>query len=295
MHTETTGHEICGEESPGGSDEPLRSAARSDDGPQTASNMGGVSPSLWPRVHGQSPAFEMKFLLDESRARDVERQLAGRLSLDPHSDRELGNAYRVTTVYCDTRDFDVFHRVGSHRRRKYRVRRYGNEPRVYLERKTKQGERVRKRRTVIDGRELPSLSSFSVGGDGDGNWPGHWFHEQLLLRRLEPVCCVEYVRTAYVGVHDEGPLRLTFDRNIRSTLVSDWTTELTGDGVPALAGQVVCEFKFRGALPGVFKSVIQALMLEPAGVSKYRHCIRTAGGAAGGATGVKRGGSFGNA
>jgi hypothetical protein len=266
---------------PSVSDEFAGSLVGSDDRPQTALKQAAVSPSLWPSIRGEPPAFEMKFLLDEARARDVERNLATRLSRDPHSERELDNAYRVTTVYCDTPDLDVFHRVGSHRRRKYRARRYGIEPRVYLERKTKQGERVRKLRTVIDGSEMESLSSFSH----NDIWPGHWFHNQLLFRRLEPVCCVQYLRRAYVGVDDDGPLRLTFDRDVCSTRVNDWTMTSPGEGLPALTDLVVCEFKFRGALPALFKSVIQALALEPVGVSKYRHCFRTVGGTGGGATG----------
>jgi hypothetical protein len=71
---------------------------------------------------------------------------------------------------------------------------------------------------------------------------------------------------------------LTFDRDIRSRLVNEWVLELPGDGIPVLTGQVVCEFKFRGALPALFKGVIQELALEPTGVSKYRHCLRAAGG-----------------
>jgi hypothetical protein len=270
MHIETTGHEICGAGPLDASSEPVETPLRSENALQSVLKQAAVSPSLQPAVRGEPSAFEVKFLLDESRARDVEQHLAARLALDPHSDRELENAYRVTSIYCDTPDLDVFHRVGSHRRRKYRVRRYGSEPGVFLERKTKQGERVRKRRTQINGSELPSLSSLSHGD----NWPGRWFHDQLLFRRLEPVCCVQYLRTAYVGVDADGPLRLTFDRDIRSAGVNDWTLALAGDGLPALADLVVCEFKFRGALPALFKTVIQALALEPAGVSKYRHCYR---------------------
>jgi hypothetical protein len=98
-----------------------------------------------------------------------------------------------------------------------------------------------------------------------------------------------------VGVDHDGPLRLTFDREIRSTLVNDWTLATPGDGRPALTDQVVCEFKFRGALPTLFKSVIQALSLEPTGVSKYRHCFRTIDGPARNATGGASNRSLGNA
>jgi hypothetical protein len=223
----------------------------------------------------------MKFLFDESRAREVESRIATCLSPDPHSDPKLRNAYHISTVYCDTPEFDVFHRVGSHRRRKYRLRRYGNQPLVFQERKTKRGERVRKRRATIDDQDVFSLSAFST----DSDWPGHWFHKQMVQRRLEPVCCVQYLRTAFVGAGDEGPLRLTFDRDVRTRLVNDWALPSSVDGIPVLTGQVVCEFKFRGNLPALFKGVIQELALEPTGVSKFRHCFRAAGGATNGSPG----------
>jgi len=77
---------------------------------------------------------------------------------------------------------------------------------------------------------------------------------------------------------DEGPLRLTFDRHVRGTRVSDWELSSSGGGAPVWQGLVVCEFKFRGSLPGIFKSAIEALALAPSGASKYRHCFQAAGG-----------------
>src|SRR5262245_34631144 len=233
-----------------------------------------LSPSLRPWIAGGAAAFEMKFLLEEAQAREVERLIAGRLAPDPHGEPALGNAYRISTIYCDTPEFDVFRRLGPHRRRKYRLRRYGDESRIYLERKTKRGERVRKRRSTVGRHELAVLSGFST----DSGWPGNWFHKQLVRRRLEPVCCVCYLRTAYVGTGDEGPLRLTFDRHIRGTLVRDWNLNPASEGAPVWDGLVVCEFKFRGSLPGVFKTAIEALALAPAGASKYRNCFQAAGG-----------------
>jgi hypothetical protein len=280
MYAETTGNDTTSavpQDSPGHS---TFCPARSGD--ERAHIRGeALSPSLRPWIPGDAPAFEMKFLLDDARARDVESRIAARLSPDPHSDPKLRNAYHISTIYCDTPEFDVFHRVGSYRRRKYRLRRYGNEPLVFLERKTKRGERVRKRRAKIDGCDLSSLSAFST----DPDWPGHWFHKQLVQRRLEPVCNVQYLRTAYVGIGDEGPLRLTFDRDVRTRLVKDWLLPPTVDGIPVLTGHVVCEFKFRGNLPALFKGIIQELALEPTGISKFRHCFRAAGGATNGSPG----------
>src|SRR5438105_8753232 len=93
------------------------------------------SPSLSSSGNGEGPAFEMKFLLQEPLARAVEACLGGRLPLDPHGDPALGGAYCTTTLYLDTVNLDVYRRTASFKRRKYRLRRYGDEPRIFLERK----------------------------------------------------------------------------------------------------------------------------------------------------------------
>lgn len=233
-----------------------------------------LSPSLRPWTAGDVPAFEMKFVLDEATAREVEGRIAWQLSPDPHSDPALGNAYRISTIYCDTPAFEVYRRLGRHRHRKYRLRRYGNESVIFLERKTKRGERVRKRRVTVDVGELRLLSASSV----DADWSGRWFHQQLLEQRLEPVCAVHYLRTAYAGAESGSPLRLTFDRQLRTSLVKTWEPPCLPGGNSVLEQCVICEFKFRGALPALFKDVIRDLTLNPGGVSKYRNCFLSAGG-----------------
>jgi hypothetical protein len=40
---------------------------------------------------------------------------------------------------------------------------------------------------------------------------------------------------------------------------------------------VVCEFKFRTAMPALFRGLVADLGLVPAGVSKYRLCVQSAG------------------
>ncbi|MFN0051607.1 MAG: polyphosphate polymerase domain-containing protein [Planctomycetales bacterium] len=232
-----------------------------------------LSPSLRSAGRGAGRAYEQKFLLDEPQAREVEALLRRRLALDPHAQPALDGAYAVTSLYCDTPQFDVFHRLGTHKYRKFRIRRYGDESIVYLERKDKRGAQVRKRRAFIDELELPRLAGFP----SDAPWSGLWFHQQLLDRRMQPVCCVRYLRTAYVGQFDDGPVRLTFDRQVRAEPGFEWTLSQNAAGTPVLPDQVICEFKYRGALPLMFKSAIETLKLSPQGVSKYRYSLRALG------------------
>jgi hypothetical protein len=231
------------------------------------------SPSLSTLSDGAGPAFELKFLLDEARAQEAEAWARRHLALDPHGDAALGGAYRTTTLYSDTQELDVYYRTPPYNRSKFRVRRYGSEPWLYLERKSKSGDRVAKRRTSLAEEELPELARPMSLVD----WPGHWFHRRLLSRRLCPVCQVVYLRTAYVdgctaNTYMAGPLRLTLDRRIHGVLTSDWRLDAVEGGLPLLTGQVVLELKFRNALPIPFKELVADLRLRPMTVSKYRLC-----------------------
>src|SRR5438105_5925689 len=107
-----------------------------------------ASPSLAAVPGGAIPAYEFKCLVPEGVARGVEAWAAAHLAPDPHADPARGG-YRVTSVYFDTQQFDVYRRSGSacggH---KHRARRYGAEPTAHLERKSKRDGRVWKYRTA---------------------------------------------------------------------------------------------------------------------------------------------------
>src|SRR5438477_9037431 len=96
-----------------------------DQGSAAKAEPSHLSPSLRSREDGTA-AYEVKFLVSEAIAVTIERHAAAGLTLDPHADPKLGNAYHTTTLYCDTPALDVFHRTGAGKNRKYRVRRYGS-------------------------------------------------------------------------------------------------------------------------------------------------------------------------
>src|SRR5438093_147544 len=118
------------------------------------------------------PAFELKFQLPAAEAHVIEVWARQNLTPDPHGQH---GTYRITSVYCDTPQLDVFHRSPGYRRRKYRLRRYGDSPDVYLERKTRRGDRVKKKRAAVPAEELSLLAA----ADAPPEWAGGWF-----LRRL---------------------------------------------------------------------------------------------------------------
>ena len=224
-----------------------------------------LSPSLQAAPDGSIAAYELKFLVPDETAREVEAWAASHLARDPHADPARGGAYRVTSVYFDTPGFDVLKKAAGFDEHKYRVRRYGAEPTVHLEKKSKSGGRVWKVRAAVP------MARLAAG------WPDGWFADEIKGRGLAPVCRVGYDRCAFIGRGPHGGLRLTLDRGVEGLPVSDPLPHAVADAAPLLPGQVVVEFKFPVSLPALFKEAIEGLRLTPAGVSKYRRCAAASG------------------
>src|SRR5262249_41497399 len=131
---------------------------------------GCASPSLAAAGDGAGTAYELKFLLEDRAAAAVEGWARRRLALDPHGEAALGGASRATALYCDTGAWHVYLRAPSYRRRKFRLRRYGDEALIYLERKARRGDRVAKVRTPVRAAEVDLLA-----GETKEDWAGCWF------------------------------------------------------------------------------------------------------------------------
>ena len=233
-----------------------------------------LSPSLTRFQGDRTPAFELKMLVPEELARQVEAWAVSHLRRDEHALQSPDGTYDTTTLYLDTPALDMFHRQPGHRRRKYRLRRYGLSDVVFLERKARRGDKVRKRRTLVAAESLGDrLAAAPVPA-----WEGDWFRARVAARGLHPVCRISYRRTAFVAHSNDGPLRVTLDRQLCGIAAADWNLLPVGANqtqvVPNLLGEhVVCEFKFRNTLPQLFKEVIADLGLQVGSVSKYRRML----------------------
>jgi hypothetical protein len=235
-----------------------------------------ASPALVP---GES-AYELKFTLDPAIAVEVERWAREHLTLDPHGDPARNDCYRIHGVYLDTPTFDVYHRSPWYGRRKYRLRRYGDESLIYLERKTKRAARVRKRRSAIPAAEAALLAMPQVTAE----WAGEWFHCHVRDRDLRPTLAVRYDRLAFAGPADDS--RLTLDRDLRCMPASGWEVPDADRGPDLLGGCAVLELKYHTTLPAAFRRLLQETGLCPSGMSKYRQGVQTLRLAGGGDEGV---------
>jgi hypothetical protein len=218
-------------------------------------------------------SFELKFLLADPLADEILKLARSSLAPDPHADAAFGDGYRVNSLYFDTADLSVYHRFGSFGRRKFRLRRYGSESRVFLERKSKSRGLVKKRRTAVPEHELAALADASA----EPNWPGIWFHRRLTTRQLAPKTQISYERVARVGMAPEGTIRLTVDRHVHCRPATSLTVPSLVDGAAILTGQSIVEFKFHVAMPALFKNLIHEFALAPGSVSKYRLSVDACG------------------
>jgi len=218
-------------------------------------------------------AYELKFVLPETAADTVLAWASERLVPDPNANGNGAGGYVVNSLYFDTSDFDVYHRNGSYGRCKYRVRRYGDEATIFLERKLKTKGKVGKRRTRIADPEISFLGETTAAAQ----WSGYWFHRRLLARQLLPQCQISYQRSAWVGMNHDGPVRLTLDRDVRSFPTNDLCVAEEGSWKPILNGQCILELKFRTTLPELFQGLIAQLKIDPQPISKYRLTVKAFG------------------
>ena len=213
-------------------------------------------------------AREIKFVIDADLAGPIRQWARTHLDPDIHGGGPHGDEYRTASVYFDNDAFDVFNRRGSFGRSKYRIRRYGNDETVFLERKMRQPAVLAKRRTTLALTALPQLIESEIDVDS----PGYWFQRRVAARRLRPVCEVAYSRMARSVLRHGEPVRLTLDADLRARPASDaqFPDEASLAAKPAMPGRLILELKYRGETPAVFRQLVEEFALAPQSASKYR-------------------------
>jgi hypothetical protein len=209
----------------------------------------------------------MKFVVPVAQTGSVLAWARANLPLDQHVDR-LSETYSVASLYFDTSNRDVYHGRTRYQWVKYRVRRYGVEPFVFLELKSRHGNRVAKRRVRVDISELPTLGDPSPKNE----WLGSWFYEALLRKHLKPSLLVTYRRAAY----GEGASRVTLDTPLFCAPAAGYSLAHERE-IVFFTGSAILELKYRGSMPDLFWKLIGKLTFEPVAVSKYRLGMTAAG------------------
>ncbi len=221
----------------------------------------------------RSYASEIKFLLDAATAQRVRDWARQHLACDPNGSGPFSDEYRTTSLYFDTEQFDTFHRRGSFGRAKYRIRRYGDETTLFLERKLKANGYLHKRRAAVP---IETLGALGLPDPAATDSLTYWFRRRLALRQLRPVCEVSYVRTARLAHDGASPMRLTIDEAVQARPAEGLNFTMAA-GRDALDRQCVLELKYVRTPPVLMKGLLEEFALQPAAVSKYRLSVETLG------------------
>lgn len=223
--------------------------------------------------HVHPLATEVKYLVDAATAQRIRDWARAHLGPDPNGGGPFADGYHITSLYFDTAQLDVFHRRGSFGRAKYRIRRYGNEETVFLERKMKTRDYLHKRRTAVPIGLLPRLGTADDQAQG---WEGDWFRRRIAARKLRPVCEIAYQRTARIATAENGPTRLTVDEAVQARQADDLRFSMA-PGVLTFGAQCVVEMKYVTAPPALMKRFLEQFKLTPKPVSKYRASVEALG------------------
>ena len=220
---------------------------------------------VFDRRETRSFAREIKFLIPAEMGLQIQDWARTNLQPDPCGIGDSGDQYATTSLYYETPGFDVFHQKESYGRAKYRIRRYGFDNYIFLERKFRTDRLLAKRRTSVPLETLDRLGEPVA----DPAWPGFWFHRRILKRGLKPLVQVSYDRIARLGSAPLGPIRLTIDTNLRVLPLPD-RAFLPGVGLPLIEGKSILELKYVQDMPVIFKQLVERYAIGPGRVSKYR-------------------------
>ncbi len=229
------------------------------------------SPSLGSGA-GSKFASEVKYVVSLELAEEIRTWSRENMQPDPNGSGNAGDNYTITSIYLDTEDFAVLQRKGSFGKGKYRIRRYGESPQVFLERKLKTRGLISKRRSQISMGDLLRIAA----DEPESDWQGYWYHRRILARRLRPVCQISYQRTARMLMSPSGPLRLTLDEQV-TAVPTDQIEFQNVAPTPLTIGGVIVELKYRQQMPALFEELVQRLGLKPQPSSKYRIACATLG------------------
>jgi hypothetical protein len=225
--------------------------------------------------------LEYKYLVPLSYMDKLRADLLKYLEPDEYAAVRPGHEYTVRSVYLDSHDYKCYYEKldGIHTRKKFRIRGYNrceNYPRVYFEIKRKHDNFISKSRagtsfvamqTVL--MDSPVESYFTMDEKNDFDY----FYYYYQLKRLEPKVLIVYDREPFECKFG-SKLRITFDKYLRSKVVSDARQLFEENGLRTIyQREFIFEVKFFQVLPQWINQTLEKYDLTRLAVSKYTSSI----------------------
>lgn len=216
---------------------------------------------------------EFKYLCNEIMLSIAESRISTMMESDKHTNQY--GKYDIRSLYFDDAYGTCFmeNESGTDPREKFRIRIYnGNPDHISLELKQKERTKTRKLSCPITQEQCIQLMH-GIPLPIRAEYPAllQKLLVQMNTRLLRPSVIVEYSRTPYV--YRNGNVRITFDRNISSSLAFDQFLEPDLPKRPITeAGMHIMEVKYDEFLPDPIHNVLQMNQLQYTSFSKYYLC-----------------------
>ncbi len=233
----------------------------------------------------QANRFELKYVIDEQRARAIRDYIRGFVEPDEHVQDRQTCSYPIHSLYLDSPTLLLYRQTvqGLKNRFKLRIRFYDDEPAhpAFLEIKSRLSDVIRKERAALGRREVNRLldgrlldpCALSPAGNGRAAASLERFCRLVEELGARPAAYVSYLREAYVSPHSDQ-LRVTFDREIRGAVFEGRKgLAKPSAGVPIALHGVVLELKFVDRFPAWMHDLVGTFNLQRRSVAKYVYCV----------------------
>jgi hypothetical protein len=225
--------------------------------------------------------LEYKYLVPFASMDRLRADLLTYLAPDEYAAVRPGFEYTVRSIYLDSYDYKCYFEKldGIHTRKKFRIRGYNtfeDHSRIFFEIKRKHDNFISKNRA---GTSFAALQTVLTDSQIHSHFSDEektyfdYFYYYYQLRQLEPKVLVVYDREAFECKFG-SKLRITFDKNLRTKVVSDLYQLFEDDGLKAVyRREFVFEIKFFQVLPQWINTVLAKYDLTRIAVSKYTSSI----------------------
>ena len=228
----------------------------------------------------QASRFELKYVISESKARQIRQYVRSFLELDDYGVGKPEFSYPVHSLYLDSDRMKTYWDTvnGNKNRFKLRIRYYNDDPDapVFLEIKRRMDNCIRKQRAavrrdavrrILAGQLPPARALISPH-------PKQLFAAQAFCRLVQglqakPRIHVAYLREAYLPP-SENSARLTLDRQVRCEPDPEGrlSTQMRNP-ILVWGNAVVLELKFTDRYPNWFGDLVRQFELRQCGAAKY--------------------------
>ncbi len=220
---------------------------------------------------------EYKYFSPEYTLQALEHRVGAVMHRDSHVGEQ--GFYAIRSLYFDDMYNTCYHENenGTDPREKFRIRIYNcSQERITLELKQKQRGKTFKQSCPLS---LSRCRTIMTGGIPDVQDSDCFLYKklwtQLHVRQLHPVVIVSYERVPYIW--KDGNVRVTFDRNIRSSSnISAFFDETMPSRSVLPSGTNLLEVKFDAFLPDFLYEILQTGTLRETAFSKYFLCRKYA-------------------